>query len=69
MDHIETFLLSELFCPTPPSCLKVYGGGWVVGLQDFSVGPSPLLGFLGLGTKGIGDFCFFFGMGTYGFGD
>ena len=28
-DYSETFLLSELFCGAPPSCLKV--GGWVVG--------------------------------------
>ena len=28
MDHSETFLLAELFCGTPPSCLKVMG--WVV---------------------------------------
>ena len=27
----------------------------VGGLQDFSVSPSPLLGFLGLGFKGILD--------------
>ena len=40
----ETFLLSEVFCGTPPSCLKVVGGWWVGrgGLQDFSVSPSPL---------------------------
>ena len=25
-DHSETFLLSELFCGTPPSWLKVIGG-------------------------------------------
>ena len=36
-DHSETFLLSELFCGTPPSWLKVIGGvvgllvGWVGG--------------------------------------
>ena len=30
MDYSETFLLSEVFCGTPPSCLKVVvGGGWV----------------------------------------
>ena len=58
------FLFSELFCGTPPSCLKVMGGG----LQDFIVSPSPLwvnlgfklgwtglgLGLGGLGTKGLG---------------
>ena len=66
MDHSGPFLFSELFCGTPPSCLKVMGGGggWVVGgLQDFSVSPSPLwvnLGFklgwtgLGLGLGGSG---------------
>ena len=32
-DHSETFLLSELYCGTPPSWLKVIGGvvGWVCG--------------------------------------
>ena len=66
MDHSGPFLFSELFCGTPPSCLKVRGGGggWVGGgLQDFSVSPSPLwvnLGFklgltgLGLGLEGLG---------------
>ena len=37
--------------------LKSCGGGWWVGgLQDFSVSPSPLLGFLGfeLGWTGLG---------------
>ena len=65
LDHSETFSLSEVFCGTPPSCLKVVGG-WVVvvgGLQDFSVSPIPLwvnLGFklgwngLGLGLGGSG---------------
>ena len=63
MDHSGPFLFSELFCGTPPSCLKVRG--WVVvgGLQDFSVSPSPLwvnlgleLGWtrLGLGLGGFG---------------
>ena len=55
-DHSGPFLFSELFCGTPPSCLKVMG--WVVvgGLQDFSVSPSPLLGLLGLelGWTGLG---------------
>ena len=60
VDHSGPFLFSELFCGTPPSCLKVRGGG---GLQDFSVSPSPLwvnLGFklgwtgLGLGLEGLG---------------
>ena len=58
------FLLIEFCCGTPPSCLKVIGGG---GLQHFSVSPI-LLGF-GFGTKGFGakglgpglDNCFEFG--------
>ena len=66
MDHSGPFLFSELFCGTPPSCLKVRGGwlgGGGGGLQDFSVSPSPLwvnLGFkvgwtrLGLGLEGLG---------------
>ena len=50
--------------------LKSYGvgGGWVGGLQDFSVSPSPLwvnLGFK-LGWSGLG-FCLE-GSGTNGFG-
>ena len=62
MDHSGPFLFSELFCGTPPSCLKVMGGGGG-GLQDFSVSPSPLLGlfglelgwtWLGLGLGGLG---------------
>ena len=71
MDHSGPFLFSELFCGTPPSCLKVVVGGWWVvvgGLQDFSVSPSPLwvnlgfkLGWTGLGL-GLG------GSGTKGFG-
>ena len=34
VDYSETFLLSELFCGTPPSCLKVrgvVGDGWPTG--------------------------------------
>ena len=38
MDHSGPFLFSELFCGTPPSCLKVRGsggggggGGWPTG--------------------------------------
>ena len=73
MDHSGPFLFSELFCGTPPSCLKVRGG-WVVvvvvggGLQDFSVSPSPLwvnLGFK-LGQTGLG--LVLGGSGTKGFG-
>ena len=52
--------------------LKSYGLGesqcLCSGLQDFTVSPSPLLGFLGLGTKGIGDFCFFLEWGLMGLG-
>ena len=57
MDHSGPFLFSELFCGTPPSCLKVIG--WVVGgggggLQDFIVSPSPL--WVGTGSElGVGD--------------
>ena len=45
------FLLIEFCCGTPPSYLKVYGGGGG-GLEQFSVSPRPL-GF-GFGTKGFG---------------
>ena len=69
MDHSETCLLSEVFCGTPPSCLKVVGVWVMGGLQDFSVSPRPLwvnlgfkldwtglgLGLEGLGTNGVGD--------------
>ena len=44
------FLLIEFCCGTPPSCLKVRGGGG--GLQHFSVSPRPF-GF-GFETKGLG---------------
>ena len=47
-DHSKMFLLFEYCCGTPPSCLKVMGGG----LEQFSVSPRPL-GF-GFGTKGFG---------------
>ena len=69
MDHSGPFLFSELFCGTPPSCLKVVvGGWWVGGLQDFSVSPSPLLGLLGLelGWTGLG--LGLGGLGTQGLG-
>ena len=71
MDHSGPFLFSELFCGTPPSCLKVMGGGWWVvvgGLQDFIVSPSPLLVNLGfkLGWTGLG--LGLGGLGTNGFG-
>ena len=46
------FLLFELCCGTPPSCLKVMGWWVGGGLQNFSVSPRPL-GF-GFGTKGFG---------------
>jgi len=45
------FLLTEFCCETPPSCIKV--GGWVGGLQHFSVSPRPL-GFLVFGFWGFG---------------
>ena len=43
------FLLIKFCCGTPPSCLKVRGGG---GLQHFSLSPRPL-GF-GFGAKCLG---------------
>ena len=63
-EHSKPFLLFEFFCGTPPSCLKVKGGG----PQDFIVRPRPLgpnwvfvlirtclgLGLGGMGTKGLG---------------
>ena len=59
-DQFEPFLLFEVYCGTPPSCLKVmgwWGGGvgWGGGPWDFSVSPRPLgFGFLGLGLRGLG---------------
>ena len=55
--HSEPFILFEVYCGTPPSCLKVMGGrvGWGGGPWDFSVSPRPLgFGFLGLGLRGLG---------------
>ena len=47
--------------------LKSYGVVVVVGgLQDFSVSPSPLLGFLGFGDLRVGDY---WGFGDLGAGD
>ena len=50
------FLLIDLCCGTPPSCLKVRG--WVGGgLEHFSFSPRPLgFGFWtkGFGAKGLG---------------
>ena len=70
MDHSGPFLFSELFCGTPPSCFKVRGG-WVVvvvvgALQDFSVSPSPLLGFLGF--RDLRGLLGFLGFGGWGLG-
>ena len=76
-DHSEPFLLFKFFCGTPPSCLKVFGGG---GLQDFSVSPSLFganqgfeldwtgLGFglvEGLRTKGLTIFIFYISICLY----
>ena len=56
----------------PSFMLKSYrvGGSQCLcgGLQDFSVSPSPLLGFLGLGTKGIGNLLIFWDWGLKGLG-
>ena len=59
------FLLFEFVCGTPPSCLKVRGGGWVSCLQDFSLSPWPL------GTYWVFELIgTFLGMGLgWGFGD
>ena len=55
-----------LYRHVPPSCLKVHG--WVCGLQDFSVSPSPLgpnwvfeLGWTGLGIR-FGDMAWQYGI-------
>ena len=54
-DHSEPFLLFEVYCGTPPSCLKVMGWWGGGGPGDFSVSPRPL-GFWvwGLGVWGLG---------------
>ena len=43
VDHSGPFLFSELFCGTPPSCLKVRGGlgGWVVAYRILVSAPVP----------------------------
>ena len=43
---------------------RVGGGVWVGGLQDFSVSPSPLLGFLGFWDLRVWDYWGFWGLGT-----
>ena len=58
-DHSETLLLLALFYQSTPSCLKVMGGGVVVGggPWDFSVSPSPFgldFGTLDFGTSDLG---------------
>ena len=67
MDHSGPFLFSELFCGTPPSCLKVRGGGWVVvvvvAYRILLSAPVPFwvylglfgLDWVGIGSGGIGD--------------
>ena len=59
--HVPSYMLL-----LPPSCLKVHG--WVGGLQDFSVSPSPLgpnwvfeLGWTGLGIR-FGDMAWQYGI-------
>ena len=55
-DHSEPFLLFEVYCGTPPSCLKVMGGvGWwggVVAHEILVSAQGPLV--LGLGLWGFG---------------
>ena len=43
VDHSVPFLFSELFCGTPPSCLKVVVGGWwvVVAYRILVSAPVP----------------------------
>ena len=54
-DNSEPFLLFEFFGGTPPSCLKVVGGWWVVAYRILVSSQGPLvLGFLGLGLRGLG---------------
>ena len=69
MDHSGPFLFSELFCGTPPSCLKVMGGWVVVVVVAYRILVSAPVPFgliwvgirldwvgtgLGLGLKGLG---------------
>ena len=48
------FLLIVFSCGTPPSCLKVRGGGggWWPGWSNLVSAQGPLV--LGLGLKGLG---------------
>ena len=59
----QVVLFSELLCRTPPSCIKVIGGGgwWPTG---FYCQPQSSFGFIwvgtgldwvGIGSRGIGD--------------
>ena len=69
--HSEPLLLLALFYQSTPSCLKVVGGGGVVGGPcDYCVSPSPknwVFGFFRLGlTLGSGfGACWDRGLGTW----
>ena len=53
--NMVDYFMYFLSLSTCPSYLKVVGGGWVGGIQDFSVSPRPLgFWFLVLGAKGLG---------------
>ena len=60
-DHSEPFLLFEVYCGIPPSCLKVRGGGggwwwWWVAWSNLVSAQGPFLGFWvwGFGVWGLG---------------
>ena len=65
--HSKQLLFFALYYQSTPSCLKVRGGGWVGGLCDYCVSPSPknwVFGFFRLGTGdwglglGLDNFCY-----------
>ena len=49
MDYSGPFLFSEIFCGTPPSCLKVMG--WVVAYRILLSAPGPFGTKLGFSTN------------------
>ena len=55
-DHSVPFLFSELFCGTPPSCLKVVVGGWwvVVAYRILVSAPVPFWANWGWNWVGLG---------------
>ena len=58
VDHSGPLLSSELFCRTPPSCLKVTGGWGGVGAPFWILGVGTGKNWVGIGSGGIRDYSF-----------